>query len=146
MVTLLCCIRNQDPTYGHLQGCKNDEWMIAWDSIALVNTPITKRLRSDDPFVCLLQQYIECVHSHVPITLFTDLHASHISPTTFPVTSILWLVPLIFLILCIHRPLKEGWREDWLVWSQWTVGWCVTWCLKTSYNMSQLCRNWPLLL
>jgi len=38
---MVCCIRNQDPIYGHLQGCKNNKWMIAWDSISLVNTPIT---------------------------------------------------------------------------------------------------------
>jgi len=119
MVTVVLhkCIRNQDPTYGHNQRCKNDEWMIAWDSISLVNTTITKRLRSDDPFVCLLQHYIECVYSHIPIILFMDLDASHITPKTFPMTSILWPVPLIFLIFCIHGPLKEGWREDWLVWS-----------------------------
>ena len=40
-VVLHKCIRNQVPSHGHLQTCKNDEWMIAWDSISLVDIPIT---------------------------------------------------------------------------------------------------------
>jgi len=70
---LLCCIRKQDPTCGHLQRCKNDEWMVAWDSISL-NTPITipsffyrplyLRIFGIEDYYCTWSQWHTHTHTH----------------------------------------------------------------------------------
>jgi hypothetical protein len=75
-----------------------------------------------EQFAEWFQHFIECISSHRPVVLFTDSHASHITPeilsktsyngihlVTFPSHTTHLLQPLD---IGVYRPLKEGWRKE----------------------------------